>query len=105
MTTGSRHALAMVVRGMSADHEGPAEILGVRLKFANVNERNDSMKNMKNILMRLWKEEEGQDLLEYALLIVLVVLVAAAAINPLGASIAAVYTAANACITTFTCAT
>jgi Flp pilus assembly pilin Flp len=53
---------------------------------------------MKNILVRLWKEEEGQDLLEYALLIVLVVLVAAAAINPLGASIAAVYTKANTCI-------
>ena len=60
----------------------------MRLDVANVNERNQKM---KNILMRLWKEEEGQDLLEYALLIVLVVLVAAAAINPLGASIGAVY--------------
>jgi len=53
---------------------------------------------MKNILMRLWREEEGQDLLEYALLIVLIVLVAAAAINPLGASIAKVFTNANACL-------
>jgi len=55
---------------------------------------------MKNILMRLWKEEEGQDLLEYALLIVLIVLVAAAAINPLGTAIATVYTSANTCIST-----
>jgi pilus assembly protein Flp/PilA len=36
---------------------------------------------MKNLLMRLWKEEEGQDLTEYALLLVLVAL---AAIGSLG---------------------
>lgn len=59
---------------------------------------------MKNMLMRLWKEEEGQDLLEYALLIVLVVLVAAATINPLGTAIGAVYTAANTCISGGACA-
>jgi len=58
---------------------------------------------MMNIMKRLWKEEEGQDLLEYALLIVLVVLIAAAAINPLGASIAAIYTSANTCITGGAC--
>ena len=52
---------------------------------------------MKNMLMRLWKEEEGQDLLEYALLLVLIVLVAAAAINPLGTTIAGVFTKANSC--------
>jgi len=58
---------------------------------------------MKSLLLRLWKQEEGQDLLEYALLITLVVLIAAAAINPLGQSIAAVYTAANTCISSGTC--
>ena len=36
---------------------------------------------MTNLLMRLWKEEEGQDLTEYALLLVLVAL---AAIGTLG---------------------
>jgi pilus assembly protein Flp/PilA len=36
---------------------------------------------MKTILARLWKEEEGQDLTEYALLLVLVAL---AAIGSLG---------------------
>jgi hypothetical protein len=36
---------------------------------------------MKNMLARLWKEEEGQDLTEYALLLVLVAL---AAIGSLG---------------------
>ena len=52
---------------------------------------------MKNIMNRLWKEEEGQDLLEYALLLVLIVLVAAAAVNPLGATIAQIFTNANSC--------
>jgi pilus assembly protein Flp/PilA len=39
-------------------------------------------RKMKNMLARLWKEEEGQDLTEYALLLVLVAL---AAIGSLGA--------------------
>ena len=60
---------------------------------------------MMNIMKRLWKEEEGQDLLEYALLIVLIVLVAAAAINPLGTAIAKVYTSANTCIGGGACTT
>jgi Flp pilus assembly pilin Flp len=60
-------------------------------------------KRMKSILMRLWKEEEGQDLLEYALLITLIVLVAAAAINPLGNEIANVYTKAQNCISSGSC--
>jgi Flp pilus assembly pilin Flp len=60
---------------------------------------------MKHMLMKLWKEEQGQDLLEYALLIVLIVLVAAAAINPLGTAIATVYTSANTCIGGGACTT
>jgi len=54
---------------------------------------------VKNLLMKLWNEEQGQDLLEYALLLVLIVLVAAAAINPLGNTIAGVFTNANNCAT------
>ena len=48
-------------------------------------------------MMILWKDEEGQDVLDYAMLIVLIVLIAAAAINPLGATIANIYTSANTC--------
>jgi Flp pilus assembly pilin Flp len=55
---------------------------------------------MKKVLMRLWKEEQGQDLLEYALLLVLIVLVAAAAINPLGTTIGNLFTNANSCLST-----
>lgn len=38
---------------------------------------------MKNFLIRLWKEEEGQDLTEYALLLVGVTLLSVASIGNL----------------------
>lgn len=38
---------------------------------------------MKNLLARLWKEEEGQDLTEYALLLVGVTLLSVATIGNL----------------------
>lgn len=38
---------------------------------------------MKNLLTRLWKEEEGQDLTEYALLLVGVTLLSVATITKL----------------------
>lgn len=46
---------------------------------------------MKNHLMRLWKEEEGQDLTEYGLLLVLLAL----------AGIAGMKTLANAILNSF----
>ena len=48
---------------------------------------------MKNILMRLWKEEEGQDLTEYVLLLVLLSL---AAIGSLGVVATAINNAFSA---------
>lgn len=42
---------------------------------------------MKKTLKRLWKEEEGQDLVEYGLLLVLVSLAATAAMSTLASAI------------------
>lgn len=42
---------------------------------------------MKNLVRRLWKEEEGQDLVEYALLVVLVALGAVVAMKALASAI------------------
>jgi pilus assembly protein Flp/PilA len=42
---------------------------------------------MKNLLMRLWKEEDGQDLIEYALLVALLALAATVGIKALGTAI------------------
>jgi Flp pilus assembly pilin Flp len=47
---------------------------------------------MKAALARLWKEEEGQDLTEYALLLVLVSLAAIGALTPLATAINGVFT-------------
>ena len=46
---------------------------------------------MKNFLMRLWKEEEGQDLLEYALLIFLMSLAAIGSIGGLATAVNGVF--------------
>ena len=42
---------------------------------------------MKNLMIRLWREEEGQDLTEYALLLVLIALSAVAIMGTLGNAI------------------
>jgi pilus assembly protein Flp/PilA len=42
---------------------------------------------MKNLLMRLWKEEEGQDLIEYALLVALIALAATVGMKSLATAI------------------
>jgi pilus assembly protein Flp/PilA len=57
---------------------------------------------VKNILWRLWQEERGQDLVEYALLLVLIALAAAATIQTLGASINNAFSNANAALTGYT---
>jgi len=57
---------------------------------------------MKNLLMRLWREEEGQDLTEYALLLVLLSLAAVVFLAPLATAINNVFSNAAANLTTTT---
>jgi Flp pilus assembly pilin Flp len=42
---------------------------------------------MKQLILHLWKDESGQDLTEYALLLVLIALVAIAAMNNIATAI------------------
>jgi len=42
---------------------------------------------MKNVFLRLWNDEEGQDLTEYALLLVLLSLAAVASLSALATAI------------------
>lgn len=51
---------------------------------------------MKALLVRLWKEEEGQDLTEYALLLVLIALGAITAMGQLASTINSVFGNAQA---------
>jgi pilus assembly protein Flp/PilA len=47
---------------------------------------------MKGLLKRLWQEEEGQDLTEYALLVVLIALAAVTAMKGLATAISTTFT-------------
>jgi pilus assembly protein Flp/PilA len=55
---------------------------------------------MKEIFRRLWREEDGQDLTEYALLVVLIGLAAITAMNVLAGAIANVFNNAASNLTT-----
>jgi len=55
---------------------------------------------MKNLFVRLWKEEEGQDLTEYGLLLVLIALVAITTMKTLGAAVSNVFSNAAASLST-----
>ena len=46
---------------------------------------------MRTLLLRLWREEAGQDLTEYALLMVLIALAAVASMKTLANAISNVY--------------
>jgi Flp pilus assembly pilin Flp len=46
---------------------------------------------MRQLALRLWREEAGQDLTEYALLMVLIALASIAAMNSLATAISNVY--------------
>ena len=54
-------------------------------------------------LKRLWKEEQGQDLIEYALLVSLIGLVVAAAFPALGNAIEGVFNTADTCLSGGAC--
>jgi pilus assembly protein Flp/PilA len=54
------------------------------------------------MLARLWADEEGQDLTEYALLVVLLALAAVTGINSLATAINGVFTSAGTNLTTNT---
>jgi pilus assembly protein Flp/PilA len=56
-------------------------------------------KKMKSVLVRLWREEEGQDLTEYALLLVLLSLAAVASLGALADAINGVFSKASANLT------
>jgi pilus assembly protein Flp/PilA len=57
---------------------------------------------MKNMLKKFWQEEEGQDLVEYGLLVVLIALFAVAAMGKLGSAVSSVFGNAATNLTTAT---
>jgi pilus assembly protein Flp/PilA len=55
---------------------------------------------MSKVIRRLWKEEEGQDLTEYALLLVLISLVAVVSMQTVGNAVSDVFVNATTNLTT-----
>ena len=55
---------------------------------------------MKNLFVRLWREEEGQDLTEYALLVVLIALAAVTGMKSLAGAISNTFANAAANLNT-----
>ena len=55
---------------------------------------------MRNLLVKLWKDEKGQDLTEYALLLVLLSLAAIGALGTLANAINGTFTKAAGNLTT-----
>ena len=74
------------------------EFGGVRSTAKSEVEENE----MKNLLVRLWNEQEGQDLTEYALLLVLLSLAAIASLSTLATAINSVFSSASTNLTTTT---
>jgi len=68
----------------------------VALECLNTSRRT---KRMKNLLKRLWLEEEGQDLVEYGLLLALVALAAITSMKTLASAISGVFSSASANLT------
>ena len=55
---------------------------------------------MKNLLTRLWKEDEGQDLVEYGLLLVLIALLSVGFISTIGNQLGSIFSNAASSLTT-----
>jgi pilus assembly protein Flp/PilA len=53
---------------------------------------------MRKLLVRLWKEEEGQDLIEYGLLLVLIALISISFVKGIGVTLSAIFTNANSAL-------
>ncbi len=46
---------------------------------------------MKNMIMRLWKDEEGATMVEYGLMVALIAVVAVAAVQALGTGVSSTF--------------
>ncbi|HWF37055.1 MAG TPA: Flp family type IVb pilin [Candidatus Acidoferrales bacterium] len=54
---------------------------------------------MKNLLVRLWKDDDGQDLVEYGLLLVLVALLSVTFITTIGQKLSTIFSNAASVLT------
>jgi pilus assembly protein Flp/PilA len=71
---------------------GPAH-KGIAGRLGGTHTRRNEMKQLVNVVGSFWRNEEGQDLLEYALLIALIALVSVVAVTAAGVKVSDIFTA------------
>ena len=84
-----RHSVFRATGGDGGPHAYPrmaAECL--RQQFISPEEKK---RTMKTTLTRLWTEDEGQDLIEYGLLLALITLLSIASIKTIGTTVATIF--------------
>jgi len=55
---------------------------------------------MHGLVSRLWSDDQGQDLIEYALMLTLILLVSVAAIQGIGTQVSNIFNSVNNSLTT-----
>lgn len=55
---------------------------------------------MTQLIRKMWSDDEGQDLIEYALMLTLILLVSVAAIQGIGTKVSQIFTSVNNSLTT-----
>jgi Flp pilus assembly pilin Flp len=53
---------------------------------------------MTELIRNMWSNDEGQDLIEYALMLTLILLVSVAAIGGIGSKVSAIFTNTNSAL-------
>ena len=71
----------------------------VRKRLYGVLLRAQKEQEMTNLLTRLWKEDDGQDVVEYGLLLVLVALLSVAFITTIGKQLSQIFSNAAEALT------
>jgi len=88
---------SLLLSGQAEEHRGIGQTESLRkndLVEHVLSEAAGGLTAMRQTLLRLWREEEGQDLTEYALLLVLIALAAIASMNSLANAITTVFSTA-----------
>jgi len=100
LPAGALGALALVSFGQLVDNGlmegsvGPAGFVRTRIHLVAYQEK--IMKAMKNLFAKLVRDEQGGEVLEYALIVGLIVVAAIAAITSVGTKVLAKWTSLNA---------
>ncbi len=55
---------------------------------------------MTQLIRKMWSDDEGQDLIEYALMLTLILLVSVAAISGIGSKVSSIFTSTNSALGT-----